>query len=392
MFSGWSGRSELLGGRGFAVSLAVSPPIAVSLVVQAFLGFVQAKAPYKPRPEKYANWFNAVVTGAGPLATALGVALYPAAWTASWVTTGVTLGVLAVLPPISGLIAARVKGDDKLYDVDQRYLGHLVTDLGGAAGATGLLWMAQTIHGFDDFTESFSDKAALNCVLPMTMLTTFAFVRWQQVNECPDVDDLITRGQPWEDALTGYSLRHFHQRANLVFLMAATFTATTTVLYLFAFAMQQARTPAPLPFTPQIGVAMVLSLVFFYACGLKWSRGNRAVYLTFLTGTPAALGAVLVWLSFLEQGFARNAFAIAIAFGGYLAYAVEAILASRSAGEKLELYYFATSVFALVLAILAAALYLFPTKPACPGPGSAPPAAATKSAAGCGASHQEALP
>lgn len=321
---------------------ALSPVIRVSLLVEIVSIFVLQLAP-KPQPEIYAVYLGAFFAVLPLAATFFGVSLYPAAWNLSWFRTGYVLTVLGILPPIAGPIQAWLVGDPQIFQSD-RFVLHFISNLVAVVAATTLLGLIRSISGFGEFTDRFADKAALNCVLPMATLSAFAYVRWQQREE-----------------LTGYSLSHFHQLANFVFLTAVWFTAATTVLYLFAFAIRRAQRGEPLPFSWQIGVAMVFSVAFFYLCGLvEWSPPARAMYLTFLTGTPAALAAVLVWLSLLEAGPSRRRFAIVFASVGYALYAVEVIFASRGAGEGLNLYYFMPGVFALILALLAGTLYWWP--------------------------------
>jgi hypothetical protein len=220
--------------------------------------------------------------------------------------------------------------------------------------------MARTIVGFDSFTQTFTDKAALNCVLPVTILVNLAFVRWQQIDADANLDERIKRGDDdWDKDIVGFSLKHAHQLANLVALIVFTFTATTTLLYLFAFALRQAKAGAPLSFSWQIGVAIVVSLVFFYLCGGPWSRQHRAVFLTFLTGTPAALAAAIVWTLLLKEGKPTSIFAVSIAVVGYVLYTWGAVEGNRGPGEKREPYYFGTAAFALALAALVGVLYLY---------------------------------
>ena len=338
---------------------AVTPVIGVSLAIVAVLAIFLVFVPYKPRPDRIAEFFLAVFGVVVPaLATVLRQPLYPAALNISYIWVGAFLLAIGVLSPLSGVAEAKLRKADQIFAIS-RLPGHLLTNVGGALGAAALVWMGQSMQGFGSFTDSFSDAAALNCLLPVTLMANFAFLRWQQTTECPDLDECIKRGEDWEPSLIGFSLKHVHQLLNLTFLIAVTFTATTTLLYLFAFALKQAKAAQPLSFSWQISVGMLLSVAFFYACGLKWSRGYRAVYLTFLTGTPAALGAVLVWLALLKGGTARNIFAVSVAVVGYLLYCVEAIFNNRDTEEKLELYYFATALFAMVLAALVGALYIF---------------------------------
>jgi len=239
-----------------------------------------------------------------------------------------------------------------------RFPGHLLTNVLGALAAAGLVWVARSTDGFDSFTDTFANEAAFNVMLPLAVIVVFAFVRWQQVAVCVDLDDRVRKDEAWEERIVGFSLRHWHQFLNLLYLIAVTFTATTTILYLFVHAMERAKAGRPLDLSWQIVLAIVVALSFAFVCGLPWSREHRAVYLLFLTGAPAALGAALVWLAWLRADAFRNVFALSIVVVGYVLYCVEVVLGNRSREEKLELSYFSAAAVALVLVMLVGVLYL----------------------------------
>jgi hypothetical protein len=170
-----------------------------------------------------------------------------------------------------------------------------------------------------------------------------------------------------------------------------TFTASVAVLILFAHAMVQAKLGSPLRLSWQDILAAVLVLIFFLVCGLPSSRRHRAVWLTFLTGTPAALGALMVWFALFRDGSGRNAWAGIVIGVGYIVYCVEVVLGSQAreafeqmggssvlqhggvGGQKtgavalkpgikaknltMQLHYFSALIMAAVLVVLFAALY-----------------------------------
>jgi hypothetical protein len=130
------------------------------------------------------------------------------------------------------------------------------------------------------------------------------------------------------------------------------------ILYLFAFTLEQAKAGHPLGLSWQLVVAIVALLAFLVACGLPASRQHQAVYLTFLTGTPAALMVSVVWLALMQQSTVRNVFALAIIVVGYVLYCTEAVLGSRrSTDDKVQLHYFSAAAFAVALTVLTGALY-----------------------------------
>jgi hypothetical protein len=82
------------------------------------------------------------------------------------------------------------------------------------------------------------------------------------------------------------------------------------------------------------------------------------VYLTFLTGTPAALGGAAIWLSWFQDDRTRNVVAAMVVGVGYVLYCVEAVLTGRGPKEQVHLHYFAATGVATILAILLVAMYL----------------------------------
>jgi hypothetical protein len=106
--------------------------------------------------------------------------------------------------------------------------------------------------------------------------------------------------------------------------------------------------------------AIFATLGFLFACGLKWSRDNRAVYLTFLTGTPAALGGAIFWLSCFRANAVRDATIVAVAGIGYVAFCVEAVFADWARDNRRgcpPLHYFVPMAVAVVISVLLGIAY-----------------------------------
>jgi hypothetical protein len=342
---------------------ALTPAVVVSFVLQ--IGLL-ALAEFSPvvRPERIQKVVRILIGVIAPLCTLFGLALYPVALRTNplWIATG--LVGLALLSPLAGLVESRVrKNGQAVYSTGvapgtpNRLPGHLITNVLGALAAAGLVWVAHSTNGFNVFIAAFADGAAFNIMLPLATVVIFAFARWQQVDTCPDIDERATREAAHEDLITGSSLRHWHQFLNVLYLIVATFAATTAILCLLAYAMEQSKAGRPLILSWQVVVGIVVSLLFVYACGGPWARDNRAVYLTFLTGVPVALCAVLIWLSWLREDAARNFTALAVVGVGYVAYCIMVVLNSRNRGEKVHLHYFTTAGIALILAVLLGAMY-----------------------------------
>lgn len=341
---------------------AWTPAVVVSVALQVGLGVLREFSP-PVRPERIGKIVGILIGAIALICTAFGLALYPAALLTSpvWIATGFVL--LALLSPLAGLVESRVrKNGQAVYSTGivpgtpNRLPGHLITNVLGALAVAGLVWVAHSTNGFDAFIAKFADDSAFNIMLPLATAVVFAFARWQQVNACPTIDERATEANH-EDLIAGFSLRHWHQLLNVLYLIVATFAATTAILCLLAFAMEQSKAGHPLTLSWQAVLGIVISLLFVYACGGPWARDNRAVYLTFLTGAPAALCGVLIWLSWFREGAARNIAALAVVGVGYPVYCVEAVLGSRNRGEKVHLHYFTATGIALILVILLSAMY-----------------------------------
>jgi hypothetical protein len=341
---------------------ARTPAVVVSVALQCGLLVLIAFSP-PVRPERIRKIVGILIGVIALICTTFGLALYPAALRTSpvWIATGFVL--LSLLSPLAGLVESRVrKNGQAVYSTGivsgtpNRLPNHLITNVLGALAVAGLVWVVHSTNGFDAFIAKFADDSAFNIMLPLATAVVFAFARWQQVNACPTIDEPATEAKR-EDLIVGFSLRHWHQLLNVLYLIIATFAATTAILCLLAFAMEQSKAGHPLTLSWQAVLGIVISLLFVYACGSPWARDNRAVYLTFLTGAPAALCGILIWLSWFREGAARNIAALAVVGVGYPVYCVEAVLGSLSRGEKVHLHYFTAAGIALILVILLSAMY-----------------------------------
>jgi hypothetical protein len=325
----------------------------ISILLQAGVLVFQNYA-----PSAYPKWIHKALKNAiavfSIIFTFWGIALYPAA--RPWMVAA-GLVVLAALSPLVGLLEAKYGRKDNAIYTQDRLRGHLLTNVLGALAAYAFWWVARSYTGFEQFVTKDPRNAAFNVMLPFLCVVVFAFVRSQQLDRCPGLDSIPTDLER-KVAIEGYSLAHWHQVLNVLHLLAVTFIGSTSFLYLVAFGMRAAKDGHPLVVSWQVVFAIVVTLGFLYACGGPWSSGNRAVYLTFLTGTPAALGGAALWLSWFRDDPPRNAIAVLIVGGGYVLYCVEAVLTSGGPDKKVHLHYFAATGVALVLAILLAAMYL----------------------------------
>lgn len=337
-------------------------PVITSIVIMVVLKIIEEKAP-PVYPARIHKWLSIAIFFFTIIFTALHIPLYPAAGSVDlWVIVGGLL-VFATVSPFAGLLESKYRSDGQaiystgvLPGTTNRFPGHLLTNVSGAIAAFTFWWVANSTAGFDLFVAKFPYDAAFNVMMPLSAVSAFALVRWQQVDACPDVDEAM-KHSGGEAKIAGFSLSHGHQLANVLHLIITTFIAATSFLYLVAYGMEQAKDGHPLAVSWQVFFTILATLAFLYACGGPWSRANRAVYLTFLTGTPAALGGAILWLSWFRDDAFRNILMVSIVGIGYVLYCVEAVMADWAGDGKPPLHYFSAIGIAVVLAFLLGAVY-----------------------------------
>lgn len=336
----------------------MSPVIVASIVIQIALSYAQEKLP-AACPKSTSAWFSRITVGIALVFTAAQISVIGVLF--GWGIWGVTIAlfVLAIVPPISGYIENKFrKNGPEVFAMD-RFLSHLVTNLLGSLAVSAFVWAAISTPQFDTFVASFGDDAAFNIVLPLASAVALAFARSEQIKHSGGVDLDTAPADVAEQAITGYSLRHVHQLTNTIHLTVMVFVAGATMLYLFAQTMSSAKEGSPLEVSWQVVASVVLTLVFFLACGLPIIRkDSRAIWMTFATGTPAAMGIALVWLALFAEDTLRNAAIVLVLGGAYAAYSVEMILAERESKRKVEAHYFASVVVTFSLLMLLGAIYV----------------------------------
>lgn len=332
--------------------------IGVLFLVVAF--GIKVRPPVYPKKlaENIAWWMFA---GAG-FFSVVQIPISPAAAAGSSMLIGIGLVALSAVPPFLGLVESRSHPDgQKVFSTGQipdtvnRFPGHLGGNLAGAVAAAMFLQLASSTPGIETFIAGIDDSPAFNIILPISVFVIYLFVRAQQVAAALDVDESLADAARFEKAIVGYSLSHWHQFTNVIYLILVTFTASTSVVYLFAFSVDRFAEGNPLHLTWPFIFACSLVLGFLLFCGTAWSNKERTVYLTFLTGTPAVLVAITIWLSMFADDPFRNVASFAIVGSGYIAYCILAIIAEGKG--KVHWHHFSALGMALVLAILLVTTY-----------------------------------
>jgi hypothetical protein len=334
--------------------------IVIALAMQAPLSFARPVYPI----ETYKRIGYAVFALTACFTTA-NIPLYPGS---PWMVGSILLG-LAVAAPIVGCFESRRLPDGQaVYCTTgkaNRFPGHLLTNLLGAMAAFALWGVAHSVPGVaDTFAKSLPHvDIAFNVMVPVSAAAAFQFIRSQQVDAFRKRDHQHNidkaKSSVREKEIVGFSLRHRHQELNFFHLVFVTSVASTSGLLLVAHGLQATR--VGLPAVSWLVIAAILAtLAFLFACGAPKSRDSRAVYLTFLTGTPAALGGAILWLSCFRASAVKDATMVAVAGIGYVLFCVEGVFAdwARDNGRGLPpLHYFVPMAVALVIAVLLGIAY-----------------------------------
>lgn len=266
---------------------------------------------------------------------------------------------LAVSSPLEGRREAKKYGDPEIFQ-PARFVNHIRTNLLGAAAAVLFIIAARWTPGLGQAVVKSGNEAALNIVLPIVATVAFAFVRSQQVEKCPDLDQRLDRGDAnWEAAITGVSLRHMHQRLNVAHLIVVMSTIATSILFMLSYTLKQARNATPSELSPILAAAFALLLLFLAACGLPAMRQYKAVYWTFLTGTPVAVTVILIWLLSLRDDHFRNLYGSILISVSFIVYGV---LSTRGGIRKgrgdSEVYFYFVPILLVPLIVVTGGLYL----------------------------------
>ena len=313
------------------------------------------------------NWlYYAGVLAVTMFFTTFNISLYPVN---PWVVGSILLG-FAVAAPIAGYFESKRQPDGQaVYCMKRkanRFPGHLLTNLLGAMAAFALWDVVHSVPGVENtFAESLPNaNIAFNLLLPVSAAAAVLFVRWQQEDAFRKhdrqhkIDEVNSSCR--ERNIVGFSLSHRHQQLNFLHLVFVTYVASMSGALLLAHGMQATRVVLSAVSLWLVIAAILATLAFLFACGAPNSRDSRAVYLTFLTGTPAALGGAILWLSCFKADAVRNTAMVAVAGIGYVFYCVEAVFADWARDNRRgrpPLHYFIPMAVAIVIAVLLGIVY-----------------------------------
>lgn len=338
--------------------MANTPLQASALVAAIVLLFGSVYAP-SPKPEKVSKAIIGLVGSGSLVLSIFGIAAYPAGLPVATWTLGLVFLALAVASPLLGLLENRFRSPTIAYSL-HRTASHLVTNVLGAGLATASVALARRFPGTSLDSLGFSNDVIFNVFLVVSMVIVIYFVYGQQVG--PEVslhneDDNGPSDAAEEQRQFEFSMLRWNQISNVLFLITVTFVAITSFLYVLAATMLQARRGTPLEFSWEAAVTIGLALLFTLACGLPGARNDQSVFLTFLTGTPALLVTAILWVSFFNDSFGRNAFAFGSTSAAYAAYVGLVVWDLYDRGEAPQPHFFAALILAALLAVLMVGLY-----------------------------------
>ncbi|MGN7134471.1 hypothetical protein ACTHQY_14490 [Rhodococcoides corynebacterioides] len=368
--------------------------LVVTLVVFFGLWAGSDSAP-KPEPRAVSKWIIIISGIVAAYAVLSGDSIGPAAWANHWSYLAAVLVVLAISPPFVGSVEARMKHNPRVFD-RTRFVPHLVTNILGCAVVVVFIYAAASMPGYIEFVRTFENGAAYDIVFPVSVSTVLAYVEAEQRK---NAQAITTGGHQSADTrrYTGWLLSDAHQALNSAYLAFALFIGSTVVLYLFVFSIQASRRGGQgLELSWQLIISISALLAFLTACGLfgsrevprelarllsigadrlgmhstaskirmrhsrLWRSGPRtpgAVYMTFLTGMPAALIIGLLWFALMRPSGMRDTVAFLAIGVGYAIYALFSVAAAKREAGVPESHYFTALVLAGLLIVISGSVF-----------------------------------
>ena len=287
---------------------------------------------------------------------------------------------LSIAPPLIGLAEAHHKKNGQAVFATgvsgaeaNRFPMHLGTNILGALAVTLLYLAARTLSGFLEFSQRFELGPLFNVALPVSALIALQFARTEQVKKAGGALEKFPADE-LKRRVVGYSMSHLHQMSNTLYLTIATFIYGSLLLYMISYALESRQGGEVLPVTLPVVGAIIMTLIFFLACGLPIDYLNRfkafralnieprrpegAVWMTFVTGTPAAIAVAAMWLLLYQCSVLRNVSLVTIVLMAWTLFAVEVILNEGAIAGRLYLHYYSSLAVALMLVVLLGSVYL----------------------------------
>jgi hypothetical protein len=268
------------------------PIVIVSLALQIVAAFASWFIP-SPQPKLISELLTTSTLAGAIFMTAHDLPLTNVVFKLNLFTAAAILLVWAAIPPLAGLIETRISRRHHLGNNEEspyshkRFTHHLVANLVLASFSLALLRVSQAIAAHDKATAHWLiDTAAIDVALPLATLITLAWVRWEQVNECPDLDERVEQHKEYERQIYGFSLKRAHQFLNVTFLSTTLFVALTTGLYILAniidlLASELAGAPEAgtsvslIAVTSAVVGILVTGIAFPFAAKLKFYSQSR---------------------------------------------------------------------------------------------------------------------
>lgn len=324
-------------------------------IVGATMGFLLSIVAFRGAFPSRTNYIFAIASlGITFFAGLFATPIFPAALP---VTSSVQISIffgLAVASPVAGMLEGWIRRKRPVPYSSKRFPMHLATNLCGALIATTFLVLVRRTAG----GEPVPAELLLSVFLPMSLCAALYFVRSQQLSDIAHAGHGSSiKVEPDESWFYENSLNRWHQFLNVIHLTVAAFVSTTSLFYALGDTMRRVRAGSPPTLGWETVVIVSLTLMFLMLCGLPLKNQDRTLYMTFLTGTPAALCVAILWFGMYELTPLRNVIAFTVVLVAYGIYVALVAIDERRHGS-FQLFYFVSLAMLLVILSLMASLFV----------------------------------
>lgn len=293
------------------------------LLIAALLTFSEPPAVH---PRRWSKGLEKFVLFIALAASALEVNLFPTTRAGTWLT-GVAILGFALLPPLLGIVQRRLSPGAGIFrisatrdspsDVRARFWGHMFGNLLGAVLVGVLLFLQYQFRAQSPMPLESPELqrlgVLLNIVLPLALLTVLSFARAQQLQNRAELprSAISEAGGVSSHRLAGYSLREWHQLANVLYLTAALYLAAGSILNTFAGTVSAYHCGTRIPMSPWFALAISVIIAFLIMTG---AQKQPEVYSYSIIGVPLVSGFALYWTSLFESSILRTIFICLLVF------------------------------------------------------------------------------